>query len=339
MNNDPVKSSGHYIHRIEYNRRERMVGLFVFSALLLFAALIVISAKSQHFFEQRATFFFDVQSSEGISQGSVVTFLGTEVGKVSDLSFTHGRKIHVAIEVYKGHHELIRSDAKVIVNRLVGIGNALIEIQAGSVDAPLLADGAKIPVEETPSLNDLVLGIARFFQSADTDLLSKFDAILPKLEQTIDNAQKIIAQIATGQGTLGAAVFDLKVEQDMRTIVQSGAEIIVEAGSILSVAEQRLVELEPVIAGAETVVHDVQGATQSLPEMVVEIKKTIALTKTALTLINEELRHLPGIGLDARRTLNRADNLLEGTQNIWPLSTVIQESDSKPLIPIHPVHE
>ena len=340
MNTDPIKSTGHYIHRISYNHRERMVGLFVFSALVLFSALIVVSGKTQHLFEKRVTFYIEVDSSEGISHGSVVNVLGAEVGHVSDLSLMQGRKIRVAIEVYKNRHNLIRADAKAIVNRLASINNALIEIESDSLDAPVLPDGATIPVEETPSLNDLLLGIASIIQSADNnDLLSKFEAILPKLEQTVENADKIIAQIATGQGTLGAAVFDQKVEQDLRTVVKSGAEILTEAEGIISVAKQRLVEIEPVLLDAARVAHDMHGVTQSLPDMVAELKKTIVLTNKALTLLNDELLHLPGVALEARRTLTRADSLLESAQNTWPLSVNIQQPVSTQLIPPHPIHD
>ncbi len=339
MKTDPNKTTGHYIHRINYNRRERMVGVFVFFALLLFAALLVISGNSQHLFEKRITFYIDVNSSEGINEGSIIRLLGAEVGEVSDLSLAHGRKIHVALEIYQGDHALIRSDAKVIINRLIALGNASIEIEPGSINAPMLTDGSTIPVEETPSLNELVLNIARLFQSLDSDLLNQLDTMLPKLEKTIANAQNIIAQIASGKGTLGAAVFDLSVEQEMRQVVQSGAQILSEAEGIVSIASQRLVELKPVIRGTEHVINDLQGTTQSLPEIIADLKKTIALTHTALNLLNEELSHLPGTVFDTRRTLNRADSLLEGAQNQWPLSTLVEEPSFSPLIPAQPSHE
>lgn len=340
MNTDPVKSTGHYIHRISYNRRERMVGLFVFSALVLFAALIVFSGQSQHLFEKRVTFYIIVDSSEGISRGSIVKVLGAEVGTVSELSLAQGRKIRVAIEVYEGRRSLIRTDARAIVNRMVSITNALIEIESDSIEAPMLPDGATIPVEETPSLNDLLLGIAGIIQSAENkDLLTKFEAILPKLEQTVENAHKIIAQIATGHGTLGAAVFDQKVEQDLKTVVTSGAELLTEAEGIISITKQRLVEIEPVLTNAAHVASDMHDITESLPDMVNELKKTIELANSALTLINDELLLMPGVGLDARRTLNRADRVLEGAQNTWPISANIQQPISPPLIPPHPIHD
>ena len=177
------------MHQNTYNYRERLVGFFVFFGFILLLFFIVVSVRNEHLFEKRVTFYIDVDSSEGISQGSVVTALGTEVGIVSDLSLTKGRKIRVAIEVYEGQRELVRKDAKVIVNRLTNIGNALIEIESDSIDAPMLADGALIPVEETPSLNDLLMGIANLIQSADKNsLFAKFETILPKLERTIENA-------------------------------------------------------------------------------------------------------------------------------------------------------
>lgn len=340
MNTDPKTHTGHYMHQITYNHRERMVGLFVFSAFVLLLFFIFISVKNQHLFEKRVTYYIDVDSSEGISQGSVVTALGTEVGVVSGLSLAKGRKIRVAIEVYEGQRALIRKDARVIVNRLTNIGNALIEIESDSIDAPILSDGALIPVEETPSLNDLLLGIANLIQSADNNsLLSKFETILPKLERTIENAYKIIEQIATGHGTLGAAIFDQAVEKDLKVVVRSGAELLTEAEGIISIAKQRLVDIEPVLVDAKYIVHDVRGASQSLPEIVEELKQMVIQTRTALTLINEELHQIPGVALDAKRTLTKTEGLVDSAQSTWPLSNDIQKPVSNQLIPLHPIHD
>lgn len=340
MSTDPAKNKGHYIHQITYNYRERLVGVFVFSAVVLFSALIVISGISQHLFEKRVTFYINVDSSEGINPGSVVKSLGTVVGEVSSLDLTRGRKVRVAFEVYEGQRTLIRAGAKAIVNRLASISDALIEIESDSIDAPMLEDGATIPVEETPSLNDLLLDLASIIQSADNNnLLTKFETILPKLELTIENAHKIIAQIATGHGTLGAAVFDEKVEKNLKTVVYSGAEILTEAEGIISVVKQRLDQLEPVLIDAKHVAHDMRGASKSVPDMVAELKEITTQVNTALTMINGELNDIPGFALETRRTLTKADLLLESALNTWPLSNNIQKPDAKQLIPPHAIND
>ena len=340
MNQNPDKHTGHYLHQISYNYRERIVGFFIFSAFILFLFFVLISVKNQHLFEKRVIFYIEVNSSEGINRGSIVQVLGTEVGRVSNLNLAQDHKIRITIEVYEGQRTLIRTGAKALVNRLTNIGNALIEIKSDSMEAPILPDGTTIPVEETPSLNDLLLGLASIIQSADSkNLLSKFEIILPKVEQTLKNVHDIIAQIASGHGTLGAAVFDQQVEQELKIVVKSSAEILAEAEGIISVAKQRLDQMEPVLIDAAHVAHDMQGVTQSLPDMLSDLKKTIALTHAALTLINEELRDIPGVALDARRALNRTDRLLESVQQTWPLSTKIQEPASRQVIPPHPIHD
>ena len=340
MSIDSVKNTGHYIHKITYNYRERVVGFFVFSAFILFSALIVISGKSQHLFENRVTFYMDVESSEGISQGSIVTALGADVGTVTALNYGQEQKIRVTIEVYEGQRTLIRTGAKATVNRLANISHALIEIESDSVDASMLADGSVIPVEETPSLNDLLLAIANIIQSADNnDLFSKFETMLPKLELTIENAYKIITQIASGHGVLGAAVFDQKVEKELKIVVTSGAEILSEAEGIITIAKQRLIQLEPLITEAHKVAHDVQGATQNLPAMVIELNKIIEQANIALVLINEELQQIPGVALDAKRTLTKTEGLVDSVQSTWPLSTDIQKPVSKQLIAPHPIYD
>lgn len=337
---DPVKKRGHYIHRISYNRRERMVGLFVFSAFVLFLALLIISGQSQHLFEKRVTFYIDVNSSAGISEGSVVMSQGIEVGTVSALNITEGRKVRITIDVYDGRREMIRSDAKAIVNRLANISNALIEIESDSGDAGELPDEAIIPVEETPSLNDLLLSVARIIQSTDNNkLLAKVEAILPKLEISIENIHNIISQIATGHGVLGAAIFDYKVEKELKTVVTSGSEVLSEAEGIISIAKKRLVQLDPLLKDFNKIAHDVQGATQDLPAMVIELNHIINQANTALTLINEELDNLPGTTVEVRRAMTKVDRLLDSVQNTWPLSNDVKKTPHIPLIPVHPGHD
>ncbi len=331
-------NSGQYIHQTSYNYRERLVGFFVFFGFVLLLFFIFISVNNQHFFEKRVKFFIEVNSIDGISQGSIVTSLGTEVGVVSSLSLAQDHKIKVEIEIYEAQRKLIRMGATAVVNRLTNIGNAQIQIKAGLFDAPILAAGSTIPVEETPSLNDLMLGIANLIQYANNkSLLANVENILPKIEQTFGNIHDIITQISTGHGVLGAAIFDQNVEKDLKVVVKSGAEILSEAEGIITIAKKRLIQLEPILQDARVMTQDLRGATQSLPEIVKELNAIIAQAKTALTLINGELQEIPGVAIDARRTLTKTDQLLDSVQNIWPLSK--DESTPKQLIPAHSDYE
>jgi len=336
MNKDSEKNTGQYIQQTTYDYRERLVGFFVLFGFILFLFFIFVSVQNQHLFEKRVKFYIEVNSSDGISPGSIVTALGTEVGRVDSLNLAQNHKIRVTIEVYEQQRKFIRAGATALVNRLTNIGNALIEIESESIDAPMLEAGSTIPVDETPSLNDLLLGLANLVQSADNNnLLSKFEDILPKVEETLGNVHEIIAQIASGHGTLGAAVFDKQVEKELKVVVTSGAEILSEAEGIISIAKQRLVQMGPVLTDVKHITHDMKGASQSLPEMVKELHEIIAQAKTAIILINGELQDIPGVALNAKRTLSKTDQLLDSVQNTWPLSGNSSTSTHRQLIAPH----
>ncbi len=340
MKISPENSAGNITHQINYTKRERMVGLFVFSGFVLLLLFVLISIKNQHLFEQRVKFYIDVKSSEGISPGNIVTALGTEVGTVESLKLAADHKIRVTIEVYQGKRKFIRQGAKAVVNRLTNIGNALIEIQSDSVDVPVLQAEAVIPVSETPSLNDLLLGLANLVQSADNnDLLSKFEQMLPKLEKTLENVHQIITQIASGHGVLGAAIFDQQVEKELKVVVKSGAEILSEAEGVIGIAKQRLEQLEPVLDDSRYITDDLRASTQNLPAMTTELNAIIQQLKTALTLINGELQSIPGVAVEARTTLNKTRRLLDSVQNTWPLSKDNDNQNSKQLIAPHANYE
>jgi len=333
-------NSGYHQQQITYNHRERMVGFFVFSGFVLFLLFILISVKNQHLFEKRVEFYIDVNSSEGITEGSVVKALGVEVGSVSALNLIEARKVRVTIEVYEQQRKFIRKGATALVNRLTNIGSALIEIESDSMQVTMLKPGSIIPVEETPSLNDLLLDIASLIQSVNNkNLFVKFESILPKVEQTLGNVHEIIAQIASGHGTLGAAVFDQQVESDLKVVVKSGADILSEAEGIISIAKKRLLQLEPVLSDAQSISSELRGTAQNIPEMVVELNGIIKQIKTALALVNGELENIPGVAVDVRRTLSKTDQLLEGIQSIWPLSKKEPKQGVKHLIEPHAYYE
>jgi len=101
MNKDTEKNTGQFIHQTRYDYRERLVGFFVLFGFILFLFFIFVSVKNQHLFEKHVLFYIEVNSSDGITQGSIVTALGTEVGRVASLNLSQNHKIRVTIEVYE----------------------------------------------------------------------------------------------------------------------------------------------------------------------------------------------------------------------------------------------
>ncbi|NOQ34654.1 MAG: MCE family protein [Methylococcaceae bacterium] len=340
MNTGFGENKGDHVHHITYTHQERMVGLFLFSGFILSLFFIVISVKNEHLFEKRVTFYINVNSIEGIDQGSIVKTLGQEIGRVSSLSHSKEGKIQITIEVYKKQRGLVRIDAKAIVNRLTNIGSALIEIKSDSINAPILPENSIIPVEETASLNDLLLSIANIIQATDSKkLLSRVDTILPKLENTLENVHSIIEQIASGKGTLGAAVFDKEAEQDVRQFVKSGAGVLTESQGIITVAKNRLIQIDPVLKETHLMVKDMRKVAKSLPKLMKELSEITAQTNTALTLINAELSEVAGTTTEIKQTLSKTKRLLDSVQNTWPLSDNAPKSNQPLLIPAHSNHE
>lgn len=335
-----MKNDNHYIHHVSYSYRERIIGIFLFLGLILFLFFIVLSVKNEHLFEKQARYYINVDSSEGISRGDIVKALGIEIGRVSDLNLSKEGKIKVAIEVYEKRQSLVRVGARAKINRLTNIGNALIEITFDSVDAAILPANSTIPIDETASLNDLLLSMANLIQRADKEnLLSRIDTMLPKLEYSLKNMHLIIEQVASGRGTLGAAIFDENVEDDLRIVVESGADILSESQSVINIVKQGLIQIEPVLKETRFMIKDVRKVSQSLPKLVKELREMVAQTNTALIMVNNELNQISGVSIDVKRTLSKTNRLLDSVQNTWPLSNNVQKTNQPLLIPVHSNHE
>lgn len=85
--------------------------------------------------------------------GNEVKIGGVTAGKIEDLELVDG-KAHVDVTVAPEFLPLHR-DAKAVVKPVSLLGERYIDLDPGSPQAPLLSDGAVLPVEQTGRLTDL----------------------------------------------------------------------------------------------------------------------------------------------------------------------------------------
>ncbi len=331
----------HYIHRLSYSARERLVGLFVLVALAVVFTLIFINGKTAHLFEDRITYHAFLRNAQGITTESVVKVSGIEVGRISSLGISSDNKIRISMYVFERFAELVRADSKAALSKLSIVGNASIEITAGSPDQPLLPDGAILIVEEPLSVDELIAELTPVVEkvkAALENVTAIVAAVPPRavesttqdLAVSLANLRDITEQLSAGRGALGQAVYGQELES---RVVNSVARL----ESSLSRADARLAELEPVVANVDAVAARTQKLAGTLDGLVGETRALVGQMNTVMGTVSLELQQFPEIMTRMRLLLESTDRTLEGVQRVWPISSAIKPTTEETLIRVQPM--
>lgn len=330
----------HYIHHLSYSTRERLVGIFVLLALAVIFGLIFINSRTSHLFEERITYHAYLKNAQGVTTESLVKVSGIEVGRVSSIDIAADNRVHLELFVYQRFQNLLRADSRGALSKLSVLGKAVIDISAGSVNAPLLPEGATLHIEEPKSLDELMAdltpvlekvtqivdGVATLVQAVEP---SDVATTSREMARTLESLRLISEQVASGKGTIGQAVFSAEAERQV-----SGSLASLE--SLLRKADQRLTEMEPLLANAGAITAEGRTTTKELSALVVEAKGLVNQMNTAMGTVNVELQQLPELVSRMKLLMDSTDRTLQGMQRIWPLSSAVPAARDDTLIEAQP---
>ena len=348
MANPRGQSRIHYVHRLSFSLRERLVGVFVLASLVFAIGLVLVNVEAVRWFEERVTYHIYLRNAQGISTKSVVKVSGIDVGRVSSLDISPENKIHISFFVYDRFRSLIRSDSKAALSKLSILGDASIEITAGSPGKAVLPEESVLFVEEPLTIDELIAELTPVMETAKQTfekLSSIVGAIDPDhlasasqdLANTLNNLNGLGDQIAGGRGMLGRMLFDQGLEQQLQASLHSLA-------GALHKAELRIDELAPVVRNIETLTadsRDVVRSTQLLLErsthLIEQSAKLVERMDNTIRTVDDDLQELPELIERMQTAVDAANRTLEGTHRIWPLSKAVPQAEGDPVIQARPL--
>jgi len=340
------RSRIHYIHRMSYSSRERLVGLFILVALGLLVALIIGRGKASNLFEERISYHAYLTNAQGISTDSVITISGIEVGNVRSIDITPENQIHVGFFVYKKYQTLLRQDSTGALSKLSLLGNVLLSnttltIRAGSPELPILEDGSVVPFEEPPTMDSLIAefmpvldNVKRTFEDLSEVIASiepeKIKATTTGLAESINNIRNATDHVAVGEGSIGQLVYNEELINDIRRTMDN----IRNTTDHISTGEGAL----GYIIYNEDFEQNLKITTTLLKDAIIETEQRVKEVKLAIdnaTIITENLKttskglgqemsELPILINRLKLLMESTDEILQGLQRVWPLSSAIK---------------
>jgi phospholipid/cholesterol/gamma-HCH transport system substrate-binding protein len=176
------------------------LGLFVAGGLAIFVFAIFIIGKQKNLFNPVFELTTTFHNVSGLQVGNNIRFTGINVGIVDDIRIINDSTVQVVMLIKKDVQPFIKSDCKVAIGSEGLIGDRLIVITHGSLDAPLAKEGQHLESSEPVET----------------------DAIMASLNVTAGNAEIVSQQLAeimykinSGEGTIGRLIQDTTMAENL----------------------------------------------------------------------------------------------------------------------------
>lgn len=249
-----------------------IVVVFIVAIAYLFAAVL-----DQPLTERPVTVTVELEQTGGLFEGSVVTYRGVKVGKVTEIVPTDDG---VAATIRLSAGTDVPADSLARVRSLSPVGEQYLDFQPEDSEGPYLEDGDTIGAESTDlpeSLSETVVAVNAVLQQIDdkklrvvlgelstalagtgddigrildqsTDLLATLDATWPETDRIIDNSRDVLGIVSDNQGnlrTLGVkakqfAAFLRDYEPEWRRVLARTPEQIEALTELIRDAEEVL---------------------------------------------------------------------------------------------------
>ena len=179
-------------------------GIFITSALFLFALIIFVMGSEKQLFSPQEEFITTFRDIKGLSQGAPVRLAGITVGRVSHIGFSQDRldtRVHVKFLVNNRYLARLQTDSVVAIETQGLLGDRFLNIIPGSENS-LLPPGATINSMEA----------------------SDFTQVLSKANQIVDNTVEISNNINEFVGVFKTDALD-KITRSAESIANITKEI------------------------------------------------------------------------------------------------------------------
>jgi phospholipid/cholesterol/gamma-HCH transport system substrate-binding protein len=180
------------------------LGMFVAGGLALFVLTIFIIGKQKNLFNpvfKLTTTFYNVS---GLQVGNNIRFSGINIGTVDNISIINDSTVKVDMLIRKEVKQFIKKDCVVAIGSEGLIGDRLLIITQGSVEAALASEGSQLGSKEPVET----------------------DAIMASVQVTASNAEIITQQLAEimlkingGEGTLGRLIQDSTIARNINQTI------------------------------------------------------------------------------------------------------------------------
>lgn len=274
----------------KFRYANQMAGTFVLLALGLAIAGIVITGRSQGWFEGKFQVFATFNTEEGtfgLKQGSEVLVRNTAAGRVGKIVPNEKGQMEATFVIQERFRQFVTTDSVAHVKKKFGVaGDSFIEIQMGVGEA--VQDGGFVVVrqdEEIMATAQKILGqVEAQFQEVVVPLLEE-------IKQILHNVNLLGSDLQEGKGLAGAMMKDDDIAREVKTSIRQVNGILLDSQDM--VREVKKLVTDPKLTG--------------------DIREAVAQTSVLL--------------IDSQAAIRESTKLIRGLQRHWLLRKYVKQAD------------
>lgn len=206
------------------------MGITVIFATLTLCVLIFLMSGTTGLFTKKLTLVLYQDNAGGLRIGAPVRLEGVDIGNVTGIGVVadHGADpVQIRFKISGKFQTLIKKDATATLSTAGVLGETFIDIDARNTKLGPVNNGDELKGKDTPSLNDVVRSTQGTLENVDI-LLKRTDRIIAQIESgdgsigkliydqdlynrlntTLGEVQKLVGQISSGQGSIGKLIND-----------------------------------------------------------------------------------------------------------------------------------
>lgn len=301
-----------------YSTRERIVGVFMLSILVLLLSTVVLLGRGKNWFQKYNTYYTSFNESYNLQPGAAVKYLETDIGKVKDVKLVENR-VKIRLAILEEYALRIRADVIAKVESPTFIGSEYIAVIPGSMDAPLIPPEGELisvarkdiadyfdefEVEKTAkALVDAVQQFSAFVEDIQ-DPQGPFLLAVENFNRTSSHVEKVAGRIEAGEGTVGRML-------NSTELVDAALEKLDKAGTILdnladaSAKTPETIEMfQDNLASIEEVQGGITDSIALIRSLLQEMQAYMPKIKTILENVEKGSREIPKISSSTVETMD-----------------------------------
>ena len=350
----------HYVHKLGTRNLERIIGLFVFSALGVLIVAILNIDNHHNFFNRRYKIHIALNRGFGLMEGSPVDIAGVEVGNIESIRFNSHNKIDITAEIQKKYKEKIRTDSVATVFSQGLMGSPGLSITIGSVSLPILEEGGYVNGTGISKADEIIGGINPILMKANKaidniiHLTGNLDKPLVKIEHILKNLDVVSEEIRMGKGNVGALLKDRGLYSNLKNMLNSSQKLfksMEKAVNNIELVSQRFPKIidkaelsmtrinkstekvQYLLSDGQELISNVKSSSNDFNKLIYDSNEQIMRISEILEDFKNTSSELPGLIRASQENIDEITRIVEGAEKNWIIKGFLErKKKEEPLI-------
>lgn len=298
---------------------EKKIGMFVIIAIIGIIAGATFIGIQQEVFIPKTRIYFIAESGQGLNEGMAVKLSGFKIGKIEKLSLDDIARVKVDLSINTKYMRWIKTDSKARLIKEGLIGESIIEITPGSLNAKQIAEKDMITFEREKGIGEMAEGLKDEIKPLVTDIRQIIHYINDPqgdVKQTLQNLKKLSVDLSTTRQHLDTL---LKDTNKNITSTASGIDSLVRsAKQTVNIVDNAINKIDKDIPH---LMEKIDKSLDNVQKTTEELKKTAEQSAVKVSPILEKGNELTE---DAKEVVN-------SIKQVWPIRLFIETPEEKTL--------